>query len=244
MPDQENIIQLVALHKIFTMGTQQVRAVDDLNLDLPAGSFTMIQGPSGSGKSTLLYMIGGLDTPTSGSIIVHGRDLSGLDENELAFYRREQVGYIFQSFNLISSMTAMENVAFPLRFSGIPPRERKERALQMLELVGLADRAEHRPTELSGGQQQRVAVARALINHPLLILADEPTGNLDSRSGFRLLNFLKTLNEQGTTIIMVSHDPRLTHYASDLIFLLDGKRVSEAEFNASNQMLEMMNEEN
>ena len=244
MPDQENIIQLVALHKIFTMGTQQVRAVDDLNLELPAGSFTMIQGPSGSGKSTLLYMIGGLDTPTSGSIIVHGRDLSGLDENELAFYRRQQVGYIFQSFNLISSMTAMENVAFPLRFSGVSPRERKERALQMLELVGLADRAEHRPTELSGGQQQRVAVARALINHPLLILADEPTGNLDSRSGFRLLNFLKTLNEQGTTIIMVSHDPRLTHYASDLIYLLDGKRVSEAEFNAGSQMLEMMNEEN
>ena len=244
MPDQENNIRLIALHKIFTMGTQQVRAVDDLNLELAAGSFTMIQGPSGSGKSTLLYMIGGLDTPTSGSIIVHGRDLSGLDENELAFYRRQEVGYIFQSFNLISSMTAMENVSFPLRFSGVSPKERKERALQMLDLVGLADRAEHRPTELSGGQQQRVAVARALINHPLLILADEPTGNLDSRSGFRLLNFLKTLNEQGTTIIMVSHDPRLTHYASELIYLLDGKRVSEAEFNASNQMLEMMNEEN
>jgi putative ABC transport system ATP-binding protein len=244
MPDQENIIRLIALHKIFTMGTQQVRAVDDLNLELAAGSFTMIQGPSGSGKSTLLYMIGGLDTPTSGSIIVHGRDLSGLDENELAFYRRQEVGYIFQSFNLISSMTAIENVAFPLRFSGVSPKERKERALQMLDLVGLADRAEHRPTELSGGQQQRVAVARALINHPLLILADEPTGNLDSRSGFRLLNFLKTLNEQGTTIIMVSHDPRLTHYASELIYLLDGKRVSEAEFTASNQSLEMMNEEN
>jgi putative ABC transport system ATP-binding protein len=241
---QENIIQLVALHKTFSMGTQEVRAVDDLNLDLPSGSFTMIQGPSGSGKSTLLYMIGGLDTPTSGRIIVQGRDLSGLDENELAFYRRQQVGYIFQSFNLISSMTAVENVAFPLRFSGVSPKERKERAIQMLDLVGLAERADHRPTELSGGQQQRVAVARALINHPLLILADEPTGNLDSKSGFRLLNFLKSLNEQGTTIVMVSHDPRLTHYASELIYLLDGKRVSEAEFNASNQMLEMMDEEN
>ena len=154
------------------------------------------------------------------------------------------MGYIFQSFNLVSNMTALENVAFPLRFGGVAPKERKQRAMQMLELVGLADRADHRPTELSGGQQQRVAVARALINHPLLILADEPTGNLDSRSGFRLMNFLKTLNEQGTTIIMVSHDPRLTHFASELVYLLDGKRVSEEEFNAGNQMLEMMEEEN
>jgi putative ABC transport system ATP-binding protein len=239
----ETMIRTTQLHKIFKMGDQQVHAVDNLDISLEAGSFVMIQGPSGSGKSTLLYMIGGLDTPTSGTILVRGRDLSRLDENDLAIYRRQEVGYIFQSFNLVSSMTALENVAFPLRFSGISHRERQRRAMEMLEFVNLEDRANHKPTELSGGQQQRVAVARALINHPPIILADEPTGNLDSKSGFRIMKLLKQLNNEGTTVIMVSHDPRLTQFASESVFLLDGKRVSEEEFLAGNQLMQMMDEE-
>jgi putative ABC transport system ATP-binding protein len=239
----EAIITTRELHKIFQMGDQKVHAVNHLDIGLEAGSFVMIQGPSGSGKSTLLYMIGGLDTPTSGSITVQGKDLSRMDENDLAIYRRQDVGYIFQSFNLVSSMSAWENVAFPLRFSGIPHKERQRRAMEMLEFVNLEDRAHHKPTELSGGQQQRVAVARALINHPPIILADEPTGNLDSKSGFHIMKLLKQLNNEGTTVIMVSHDPRLTQFASELVFLLDGNRVTEDEFLAGNQLMQMMDEE-
>jgi putative ABC transport system ATP-binding protein len=187
-------------------------------------------GPSGSGKSTLLYLLGGLDRPTQGSIQVNGKAIHTLDENELAFFRRRTVGFIFQSFNLVSSMTALENVALPMRFARVPPRLRRIRALDALARVGLSDRALHRPTELSGGQQQRVAVARALVNDPSLILADEPTGNLDTSSGYSIMQLLSELHTGGRTVLVVTHDERMRHFATRTVFLLDGLSVSEEQY--------------
>ena len=216
------------------MGETKVIALNDVSLDIPQKSFTVIMGPSGSGKSTLLYLIGGLDWPTSGQIHVAGDELESMkDENLLAEYRRNRIGFIFQSFNLVSSMPAEENVAFPLRFSGIKKNERRDRSRKMLELVGLGDRIKHRPTELSGGQQQRVAIARALINDPPLILADEPTGNLDSHSGYSIMQLLSELHKSGKTIIVVTHDPRMLQFADNSIYLLDGKTVTEEEYRTA-----------
>lgn len=225
------------LHKEFEMGATVVRALDGVSLEIKRASFTVIMGPSGSGKSTLLYLIGGLDWPTSGSILVDGEEIQKLDENSLAVFRRRKVGFIFQSFNLIASMAAEENVSFPLRFSGVIPSERKTRSQALLDRVGLADRMTHKPTELSGGQQQRVAVARALINDPPLILADEPTGNLDSFSGISIMQLLSDLHKTGKTIIVVTHDPRMLQFATDTIFLLDGRTVTEAEYKKATDML-------
>ena len=177
--EQSAFITVSGLRKSFDMGGAVVHALAGVDLHVEKGTFYSIMGPSGSGKSTLLYLIGGLDRPTAGHIKVAGRAIEQLDENALAAYRRKVIGFIFQSFNLIPSLTAWENVAFPMRFAGVPRRERQERAFALLERVGLADRRTHRPTELSGGQQQRVAIARALVNEPAIILADEPTGNLD-----------------------------------------------------------------
>jgi putative ABC transport system ATP-binding protein len=229
-------IQTHDLRKYFTIGDQEVRAVDGVDISVPRGTFAIIMGPSGSGKSTLLYLLGGLDRPTAGEIVVDGTSLSDMDEDARAVYRRNKVGFIFQSYNLIPSMTALDNVIFPLRFAGVPERERNERALQLLQMVGLGNRARHRPTELSGGQQQRVAIARALINNPLLIVADEPTGNLDSRSGFQLMELLEQLHAEGRTILMVTHDPRMQKFATHLIYLMDGHTVTENEFLAANEM--------
>ena len=225
------------LHKEFEMGATVVQALDGVSLEIKRASFTVIMGPSGSGKSTLLYLIGGLDWPTSGSILVDGEEIQKLDENSLAVFRRRKVGFIFQSFNLIASMAAEENVSFPLRFSGVIPSERKTRSQALLDRVGLADRMTHKPTELSGGQQQRVAVARALINDPPLILADEPTGNLDSFSGISIMQLLSDLHKTGKTIIVVTHDPRMLQFATDTIFLLDGRTVTEAEYKKATDML-------
>ncbi len=225
------------LHKEFEMGATVVRALDGVSLEIKRASFTVIMGPSGSGKSTLLYLIGGLDWPTSGSILVDGEEIQKLDENSLAVFRRRKVGFIFQSFNLIASMAAEENVSFPLRFSGVIPSERKTRSQALLDRVGLADRMTHKPTELSGGQQQRVAVARALINDPPLILADEPTGNLDSFSGISIMQLLSDLHKSGKTVIVVTHDPRMLQFATDTIFLLDGRTVTEAEYKKATDML-------
>ncbi len=230
MSDQP-YIQFQNLRKTFVMGRQKVHALDGVDLEIEAESFTVIMGPSGSGKSTLLYLLGGLDRATSGQIWVKGRELEGLDENDLGIYRRKSVGFIFQSFNLISSMTALQNVIFPMRFAGIPRGERHKRAVRLLNQVGLGKRALHKPTELSGGQQQRVAVARALVNNPPLILADEPTGNLDTTSSFAIMNILKELNQDGRTIVVVSHDARMRQFASHLVYILDGKIVSEAEYD-------------
>lgn len=219
------------------MGETTVKALDGVSLDIELGSFTVIMGPSGSGKSTLLYLIGGLDWPTAGSIQIDGQEIEKMDENTLAVFRRNKVGFIFQSFNLIASMPAEENVSFPLRFAGVVPAERKARSHSLLEQVGLGDRMTHKPTELSGGQQQRVAVARALINDPPLILADEPTGNLDSYSGLAIMQLMSELHKAGKTIIVVTHDPRMRQFASDTLFLLDGKTVTEQAYKDATEML-------
>jgi putative ABC transport system ATP-binding protein len=220
------MIRIANLRKSFRMGRETVHALAGVDLTIEANTFWAVMGPSGSGKSTLLYLLGGLDRPTQGQIAVNGRAIDSLDENKLALYRRHTVGFVFQSFNLIPSMTALENVAFPMRFAGISRRKRLARANELLEQVGLADRVNHRPTELSGGQQQRVAVARALVNNPQLILADEPTGNLDTASGTEILNLLAELHGNGRTVLVVTHDPRIATFASHTIQLLDGKIVN------------------
>lgn len=228
MPD--NFIETSDLRKTYTMGETEVHALNGIDVAIPRGSFSVIMGPSGSGKSTLLYLIGGLDWPTSGNIIVDGLEIEKMDENELADYRRNKLGFIFQSFNLISNMTAEANVSFPLRFSGVNNKERMERAEVLMERVGLKDRIGHKPTELSGGQQQRVAVARSLINDPPLILADEPTGNLDSTSGQAIMVMLDELVKAGKTVLVATHDTRMLNYATHKIFLLDGELVDEKRY--------------
>lgn len=230
---EQPVIQIRNLRKTFTMGKQKVHALAGVDLDILPGSLTVVMGPSGSGKSTLLYLLGGLDRPTSGTIEVNGRYLDQMDENDLGLFRRKSVGFIFQSFNLIPSMTAMQNVIFPMRFTGVSNKERQTQAARLLHQVGLAKRALHRPTELSGGQQQRVAVARALVNNPSIILADEPTGNLDTTSGFGIMKLLSKLNLEGRTVIVVTHDIRMCQFASNIIYLLDGLTVSEAEYEAA-----------
>jgi len=218
------------------MGRSKINALAGVDVDIPAGSLTVVMGPSGSGKSTLLYLLGGLDRPTSGEIRVGGTDLNKLDENSLAVFRRSSMGFIFQSFNLVSSMTALENVAFPLRFSGIGGKERLRRARELLVQVGLEKHIRHRPTEMSGGQQQRVAVARALINNPGLILADEPTGNLDTTTGYSIMQLLSELHRGGRTVMVVTHDPRMLRFATRAIYLLDGRIVEREEYEAASRI--------
>lgn len=215
------------------MGGTTVRALDGLDLDVEMHTFTVVMGPSGSGKSTLLYLLGGLDRATSGEISIDGARLDEMDENALALFRRRTVGFVFQSFNLIPSMTAQQNVAFPMQFAGITTAQRNDRARTLLNQVGLDNRAGHRPTELSGGQQQRVAIVRALVNNPSLILADEPTGNLDTSSGAAVMQLLSDLHNSGRTVFVVTHDPRMTRFATHKIFLLDGQIVSEAEYQSA-----------
>ena len=226
-------IQVKDLTKHYQMGGTTVRALDGLDLDINAHTFTVVMGPSGSGKSTLLYLLGGLDRATSGEISVDGARLDEMDENALALFRRRTMGFVFQSFNLIPSMSALDNVAFPMQFAGVNSTHRKEQALNLLNQVGLDNRADHRPTELSGGQQQRVAIARALVNNPSLILADEPTGNLDTSSGAAVMQLLSDLHNSGRTVLVVTHDPRMTRFATHKIFLLDGRSVSEAEYQSA-----------
>jgi putative ABC transport system ATP-binding protein len=222
----EPFIRVGDLRKTFMMGQNAVHALDGVNLEIPACTLSVIMGPSGSGKSTLLHLVGGLDRPTAGSISVDGQQIEILDENALAVFRRRTVGFVFQSFNLVSSMTALENVIFPMRFAGVARKERYKRAVQALERVGLEDRAAHRPSELSGGQQQRVAIARALINDPQLILADEPTGNLDTASGASIMQLLSELHKSGRTVVVVTHDARMIQFSTHTIELLDGRVVN------------------
>jgi putative ABC transport system ATP-binding protein len=217
------IIRVNDLKKIYDMDDDvQVTALAGVSLEIEEGSFVTTMGPSGSGKSTLMHIVGGLDRPTSGSVEVGKYNVTTLDEQQLAFFRRQMIGFMFQSFNLIATMTALENAALPLRLSGIPKDERLERAYQLLCKVGLKDRVYHKPTQLSGGQQQRIAVARALANNPPVILADEPTGNLDTVSGENIMEILADLNKNGRTVMIVTHDPRMTKYASKVIKMLDG----------------------
>jgi putative ABC transport system ATP-binding protein len=231
--ETQPMIRVHQLCKTFQMGRQNIRALDGVDLEMERNSFTVVMGPSGSGKSTLLYLVGGLDRPTSGSITVDGVVLEKMDENGLAQYRQKKVGFIFQSFNLLASMSAQDNVAFPLCFAGVPVSRRVKLARELLEKVGLETRMQHKPTELSGGQQQRVAIARALVNDPALILADEPTGNLDTASGMAVMKLLSELHLSGRTVLVVTHDPRMLHFATRAIYLLDGCTVSEEEYRAA-----------
>jgi putative ABC transport system ATP-binding protein len=225
-----SFIEVRNLRKVFKMGHQEVVALDNVNISIERSSFTVVMGPSGSGKSTLLYLLGGLDKPTSGSIIVEGTALENMESHELAQFRKKKVGFVFQAFHLIPSMPAIENVIFPMRFNNIPSQKRKERAKALLQQVGLSDRMHHLPTELSGGQQQRVAIARALANEPSLILADEPTGNLDRKIGAEIIHYLHKLNQEGHTIVLVTHDPTLLPLATQVIYMLDGRTVAEDEY--------------
>jgi ABC-type lipoprotein export system ATPase subunit len=200
-----------------------VIALAGVNIEIEEGAFVAAMGPSGSGKSTLMHIVGGLDRPSSGSVQVGKYNVTSLDEQQMAIFRRQMIGFIFQSFNLIATMTALENVALPLRLNGIAKDERLERAFELLSKVGLQDRVFHRPTQLSGGQQQRMAVARALANDPPIILADEPTGNLDTASGESIMETLKELNKSGRTIMVVTHDPRMARYSDRVIEMLDGQ---------------------
>lgn len=222
-------VETKGLTKVYSSGKINVVALEDVNLSVEEGKFLGVTGPSGSGKSTLMNLLGGLDTPSSGSIKVEGKFISKLDKQELALYRRYQVGMIFQTFNIISSYTALENVAFPLLFAGVPKKERKSRASGMLSKVGLINRKDHRPTELSGGEQQRVAIARALVNQPKILLADEPTGNLDTTTSRQIVQTLVELNKnQGLTIIMISHEQSmLAEFADKVVNLCDGKVVEQ-----------------
>jgi putative ABC transport system ATP-binding protein len=228
MSGQTDFITVRGLGRYFELGDNVVKALDGVDLTIERGELLCLMGPSGSGKTTLLNVIGGLDKPDAGSVVVDGSDISTLDTNQLAAYRQRQVGLIFQSFNLIPTMTALQNVEYPMIFAGVPPARRRERALELLGQLGLGNRVEHKPTELSGGQQQRVAVARALINHPQILLGDEPTGNLDSKTGEDILNLLQSLNREGQTMILVTHDPRVSEYATRTIHMLDGQIVPDS----------------
>ncbi|HTG00795.1 MAG TPA: ABC transporter ATP-binding protein [Nitrospirota bacterium] len=216
------MIELRNASKIYLQGSREVHALRNVTLVIRKGEFLSIMGPSGSGKSTLLNLIGGLDQPTSGEIFIDSRPLHGISDDELTLIRRRRVGFIFQFFNLLPILTAVENVSLPLLLEGIPFSQVQPKAVELLNKMGLAERIEHRPEQLSGGEMQRVAIARALVTNPAVLLADEPTGNLDSRTSEEIFLLLKSLNEQGQTIVMVTHDPKAAAYGSRIITLRDG----------------------
>ncbi|NLL24808.1 MAG: ABC transporter ATP-binding protein [Spirochaetales bacterium] len=217
------MIALRNVSRYYVMGEFIVKALDGVSITIKKGEFTSIMGPSGSGKSTMMNLIGCLDTPTDGQILIDGEDTSGMNEAELAFIRNQKVGFVFQQFNLLGKLTALENVVTPLLYAGYRPRERRRMAINALERVGLADRMYHRPNELSGGQKQRVAIARALVNNPSILLADEPTGALDTRTGNQIMELFDEINSEGRTVILVTHDRELGLKAKRQIYLRDGK---------------------
>ena len=219
------LIKLQEVRKVFGEGDAKVEALRGLNLDVRKGEFLVIIGPSGSGKSTAMNMIGALDVPTEGSVFLDGEDISNFTDSELATIRGKEIGFVFQSFNLISTLTALENVALPLLFQKFSREETLLKARNMLNEVGLSERIHHRPSQLSGGEQQRVAIARALVNDPPIILADEPTGNLDSKTSLEIINLLKELHKKGKTIIIITHDKDITKFADRTVTLVDGKIV-------------------
>ncbi|MBM3213593.1 ABC transporter ATP-binding protein [Candidatus Poribacteria bacterium] len=224
MVGTDDVVRVEAVTKEYPMGTTVVRALKGVNLDIHRGEYLSLMGPSGSGKSTLFNAIGALDRPTTGRVFLDGEDMAKLSPEQLAWIRCNRMGYIFQSFNLLPVMSAMENITLPMVFAGVTPKERIERGTRLLELVGLGHRLDHRPTELSGGQQQRVAIARALANNPDIILADEPTANLDTKTGREIITLLKELNEsQHVTIVSATHDLKMLDVSDRVVYIRDGQ---------------------
>lgn len=226
-----HIIELKNVHKYYHMGENVVKAVDGISINVKEGEFVAIMGPSGSGKSTAMNLVGSLDVPTKGHIFLDGEDISTLTESDLAQIRGKKIGFIFQSFNLIPNLTALENVMLPMTFQGVPMWERKEKARELLKLVELDDRSDHYPNELSGGQRQRVAIARSLANEPEVILADEPTGNLDTKTGKIVMDFLDKMHGEGKTIIMITHEPELALDHAETIYWLSDGQISKTTKN-------------
>lgn len=233
--NESPIIEIRDLHKEYVMGTQVVRALRGVSFNLMRNEYVAIMGPSGSGKSTLMNMIGCLDTPTRGDYILNGKNVSDLSDNELAAVRNKEIGFVFQTFNLLARSNCLSNVELPLIYSGMRSSERKKRALDVLDKVGLSDRVDHKPNELSGGQRQRVAVARALVNNPSILLADEPTGNLDSKTGQEIMQLFEELYGQGNTIIVVTHEEDIAAHARRIIRLRDG--LLESDTSVDNPVL-------
>ena len=233
MSDSATAVAMTDVTKTYHLG-EPVHALEDVTLSIPRGSFTAIMGPSGSGKSTLMNLVGCLDTPTAGTVAVDGRSVADLSGRERTRLRGTQVGFVFQTFNLMPRLTALENVALPQIFRGVPRDERHERARELLARVDLADRGDHRPNELSGGQRQRVAIARALVNDPAILLADEPTGNLDTETGDRILSLFEDLHASGHTVVMVTHERHVAERAERVVHLLDGRleRIESLEAGA------------
>ncbi len=221
------MIELVNIHRDFHVGDQTVHALDDVTLTIEAGAYVSIMGPSGSGKSTLLNLLGLLDRPTSGIYSLNGQDVTSLDDQDQARVRNREIGFVFQMFHLVPRLTAAENIALPLVLAGVPAEERKPRVAKALEELNLTDRGHHKPDQLSGGQRQRVAIARATVTEPEVLLADEPTGNLDHRSGEDVIRILEALNQRGITLIMVTHDPEMGQRARRQLHMMDGQLVAE-----------------
>jgi putative ABC transport system ATP-binding protein len=221
------LIDLKQIFKTYQMGFTQINALNGLNCEIGEGEYVALMGPSGSGKSTLMNVIGCLDSPTSGSYLLNGNDVSKMSEDDLAKVRNLEIGFVFQSFNLLPRTSALENVALPLVYAGVGKKERLDRAQIVLEKVGLGDRGDHKPNELSGGQRQRVAIARALINNPSIVLADEPTGNLDSTSSLEIMNLFEEIHAEGNTVVMVTHEEDIAEYAKRTIRMIDGKLATQ-----------------
>jgi putative ABC transport system ATP-binding protein len=228
MATDKKIVEITALQKVYRMGRVDIAALRGITFTIHEGEYVAITGPSGSGKSTLLNLLGCLDTPTAGSYLLAGQDVSRMDDDALSQIRRERIGFIFQSFNLIQQLNVLENIELPLIYADVPAHERHRRARALAEMVGLGHRMSHRPSELSGGEMQRVAIARALSNNPLLILADEPTGNLDTHTGEEIMRILREVWQRGATLLTVTHDPKIASQAERDIHLMDGVIVSDS----------------
>ncbi len=228
------LIDIKDVYKIYQMGSTQINALDGLNCKIEKGEYVALMGPSGSGKSTLMNVIGCLDSPTSGEYLLNDKNVSGMSDDELAAVRNIEIGFVFQSFNLLPRTSALENVALPLVYAGVPKSKRSERAQNALEKVGIGDRGDHKPNELSGGQRQRVAIARALVNNPSIVLADEPTGNLDTKSSLEIMAIFQEIHNDGNTVVMVTHEEDIAAYAKRTIRMRDGKLENQFIEQSSN----------